>query len=132
MRGSGLVIRVLTVIAGCSLAGCGSGGGTGTVNGTVKHNGKPVAGGTVNFLGKNGAAAVGKIDAGGAYKIDEPLDVGEYKVYYGAPLPEPAAPGTKAPPKPKDDLPPKHKDPATGVAVTVTAGANVIPVQFKD
>jgi len=54
-------------------------------------------------------------------------------VYYGAAPPEPVAPGGKAPPKPKANLPAKHTKPETSnVTVTVVGGANVIPVAFKD
>jgi len=48
-------------------------GKSGTVTGTATHNDKPLTGGTVNFISKSGAAAVGTVDATGAYKVDGQL-----------------------------------------------------------
>jgi len=134
MAWSGFGLRLLAGVICCAVAvGCGDGGKSGTVTGTATHNDKPLTGGTVNFISKSGAAAVGTVDATGAYKVDGQLEVGEYKVYYGAAPPEPVAPGGKAPPKPKANLPAKHTKPETSnVTVTVVGGANVIPVAFKD
>lgn len=126
--------RLLTCLLCCGVvAGCGGGATSGSVSGTAIYNDKPLTSGTINFISKSGSAGVGTLDTAGAYKIDGQLDVGEYKVYYGAAPPEPMAPGSKAPPKPKADLPAKFKKPeTTTVSVTVTGGTNVIPVVFKD
>lgn len=111
--------------------GCGSDKPSGTVSGTVKYKSAPVAGGTVNFLGKNGAAAMAPIDDAGVYKLDGELEAGDYKVYFTPAPPEPVAPGTKQIASKKTDLPPKFKDPQTsGVSVTVKAGSNDVPVEF--
>ena len=136
MYGTGFARRPAAALLVATLglaAGCGGGGKpAATVSGTVAYKGTPLTGGEVNFLGKNGAAAVAKIDSAGAFKIDGSLDADDYKVYFSSPPPEPVAPGTKVG-KAKADLPPKFKDPASsGVVVPVKAGANVIPVEFKD
>lgn len=133
---TGFVRRL--VVAACALvavagAGCNGDKPTGTVSGTVSYKGAPLASGDVNFLGKNGAAAVGKIDATGAFKIDEPLEADDYRVYFSSPPPEPVAPGTKVAKPKASDLPKKFKDPlSSGVTVSVKAGKNEVSVEFKD
>lgn len=123
-----------TFVLALALAGCGPGEKpTGTVAGKVSYRGSPVTAGSVNFLSKTGAAAIARVDATGQFKVDGPLEAGEYRVYASAPLPEPQAPGTKATGPPKFDLPAKFRDPASsGVVVTVKAGPNDVPVEFKD
>ena len=103
------------------------------VVGKVTYKGNLVTAGDVNFRSKAGAAAIGKIDASGQYKLDGQLEAGEYQVYATPPLPEPQAPGTKTVAPPKFELPPKFRDPnSSGVTVTVKGGANDIAVEFKD
>ena len=90
MRHSGSIRRTtaaaLALLSAFAL-GCDGGKPTGSVSGTVKYKGAPLAEGDVNFLGKNGAAAVAKIDASGSFKIDGPLDADEYRVYFCSPAP---------------------------------------------
>ena len=125
---------LVLVFAALGASGCGSGEKpTGTVAGKVTYKGSPVTAGNVNLLSKTGAAAIAKIDATGGFKVDGPIEAGEYKVYATPPLPEPQPPGTKQTGPPKFDLPTKFRDPtSSGVVVTVKAGANDIPVEFKD
>lgn len=114
--------------------GCGKGEKpTGTVAGKVSYKGSPLAAGNINFISATGSAGMAKIDAAGRYKVDGELEAGEYKVFATPPLPEPQPPGTKVAGPPKFDLPPKYRDPqSSGVVVTVKAGENDIPVEFKD
>src|SRR5688572_3197971 len=91
--------------------GCSSEKPSGKVVGKVTYKGNPVTAGDVNFRSKSGAAAVGRIDASGQFKLDGSLEAGEYQVYATPPLPEPQAPGTKAAAPPKFEVPPKFRDP---------------------
>lgn len=126
---SSFVFAVATVGA----VGCSGEKPTGSVAGVVKYKGSPLAAGEVNFISKTGAAASAKIDASGQYKVSGELETGEYKAYVQAPRPEPQAPGTKTAAASKFDLPPKFRDPgSSGVTVTVKAGSNDIPIEFKD
>lgn len=122
------------VVCALLAAGCGKGEKpTGTVAGKVSYKGAPLTAGNINLISSTGAAAMAKIDATGAFKVDGALEAGDYKVYATPPLPEPQAPGTKAAGPPKFDLPQKFRDPASsGVVVTVKAGSNDLPVEFKD
>ena len=128
---AGALVFVFAALAGAT--GCGGGKQTGSVSGTVRYKGAPVTAGSINFLSKTGSAAIAKIDATGHFKVDGALETGEYRVYATPPLPEPVAPGTKAPALPKFEVPTKFRDPvASGTTVTVNAGANDIPIEFKD
>lgn len=123
----------LLLVAVVVMAGCNSEKPTASVNGTVKYNGKPMTVGYVNFLSKTGSAAQAALDESGNYKIDGPLDVGEYTVYLGAPIPGQFAPGTKVTAPPKYNVTPKFRDPgSSGVKVTLKAGPNEIPIEMKD
>ena len=126
----GLISFALALAA----AGCGGDKPAGTVAGTVAYNGSPVTAGSVNFLSKagTGVAATAKIDESGAYKVDGPLEAGDYAVYVAPPPPEQLPPGTKPPPPRKFDVPPKFRDPGTsGVVVTVKSGKNDLPVELS-
>lgn len=107
------------------LVGCSSGPQTGTVTGTVKYKGAPVAAGTINFHSGKGSGSQGTLDASGNFTLAGNLEVGEYKVYIQPPVPEPAPPGTPLKKVPKLDLPPKFMDLGqTTVKREVKAGAN--------
>lgn len=126
---AGFVLFCAALAAG----GCSSEKPTGTVAGTVKYRGNPLTAGEVNLLSKTGAAGSAKIDANGQYKVTGELEAGEYKAYFAPPRAEPQAPGTKASPAPKVEVPPKFRDPnSSGVVVTVKSGSNDIPIEFKD
>ena len=135
MLHSGFVRRSFATgfaLASLVALGCDGGKPTGSVSGTVKYKGSPLGDGAVNFIGKNGSAAVAKIDASGAFKIEGSLDADEYRVYFSSPPPEPVAPGAK-PAKAKADLPAKFKDPATsGVVIPIKSGKNDVTIEFKD
>ena len=135
MLHSGFVRRpIVAALALASLValGCGGGKPSGTVGGTVKSKGATLGEGDVNFIGKNGSAAVAKIDASGAFKIEGSLDADEYRVYFSSPPPEPVAPGAKSA-RAKADLPAKFKDPATsGVVIPIKTGKNDVTIEFKD
>lgn len=64
-----------------SVAGCG--GGSGTVNGTVKYDGTPLDTGTIEFRTPNGAGVVASASvSSGAFKVPETAHIppGTYKV----------------------------------------------------
>lgn len=125
----GLLMVAVVLTAG----GCNRDKSPGTVAGNVTYNGNSVTAGNLNFVSATGIAASSKIDASGNYSIDAPLQAGEYKVFVTPPVPEPAAPGTKPTALPKFDLPSKFREPgSSGMVVTIKAGKNDIPVQFKD
>jgi hypothetical protein len=113
-------------------AGCGDSRPTGSLAGTVTYKGNPVQAGSLNLLSRTGAAAQEKLDESGAFKVDGPVEAGEYAAYLGPPVPEPQAPGARRAAPPKFDVPPKYQDPATsGVTVVVKAGTNTVPVEFR-
>jgi hypothetical protein len=128
-----LVAALLPVVAIVS-SGCdASKPPAGTVAGTVSYNGSAVIAGTVNFISPTGSAAQGNIDESGTYKVDSPLQAGEYKVYVSPPLPTPGPPGKRAAAPPKFVVPQKYRDPATTPAkAVVKAGTNEIPIELKD
>ena len=114
-------------------AGCTAEKPIASVTGTVTYNGKPQTAGSVNFLSSTGSAGQALLDGSGGYKIDGPLDPGDYRVYLLAPVPEQRAPGTKTPPPPKLGVAAKFLNPATsGVKVTLKPGQNEIPIEMKD
>jgi len=113
------------------LFGCG-GKPAGTVSGTVKYKGNPVASGSVNFYdGKTGNASQATLNESGKFTFPGTLAAGTYKVYVSPPVPEQLPPG-QAPKKLKFDLPPKYQDPAqTPVSKEVKAGPNDITIDLE-
>lgn len=130
LAGGALVLVAVFTVVGCGKASKK----TGTVTGTVTYKGNPVKSGLVNFLSATGAASQGQIDASGNYKLDAPIEEGEYKVYLQPPIPGQAGPpDKKAVPPPKFEVPEKFQDMAkSGVKVTVKPGENTIPIELKD
>jgi hypothetical protein len=127
-------VRIGWVVTAAVVAsGCGSGGKSpGSVAGTVTYNGVSLTAGSLNLISKAGTAALAKIDASGAFKVDSRLEPGDYAAYVTPPEPEPPVPGAKAPAPKKFDVPTKFQSPNTsGVTVTVKAGANDLRVDFK-
>ena len=130
-------------LAGCSASvlmaavvlttGCKSEKPISSVSGKVTYNGVPLTSGSVNFLSTTGSAGQGLLDETGSYKIDGPLDAGEYQVYLGAPVPGQFAPGSKqAVAPPKFNVAPKFLDPASsGFKVTLKPGPNEVPIDMK-
>jgi hypothetical protein len=121
-------------ILAAALSGCGPGEKpTGTVSGTVSYKGSKLSAGNVNLISKSGSAAMAKIDDTGNFKVEGAIAAGEYTAYASPPIPEPQAPGSKAGPPKKFDLPVKFRDPSTsGTLVTVNAGSNELPIEFKE
>jgi hypothetical protein len=104
-----------------------------SVSGTVTYNGKPQTTGSVNFLSSTGSAGQAQLDESGGYKIDGPLDPGEYRVFLLAPIPGQYRPGTKAPPQPKFGVAAKFLNPASsGVKVVLKPGRNEVPIEMKE
>lgn len=72
----------LSVLSGCGGEAKKAIGPTGTVTGLVTLKGSPLTKGRINFTNtKESAGGSGALGEGGAYKLDEPLPVGEYDVF---------------------------------------------------
>ncbi|MCZ2342080.1 MAG: hypothetical protein LC104_09840 [Bacteroidales bacterium] len=113
--------------------GCGPGEKeTGLLSGKVTLHDAPVQSGALNLISKSGAAALTNINADGTFKIEAPLEVGDYTAYLSPPTPEPHAPGTKAPALKKFEVPAKFLAPTTsGATVTVKTGENSVTIKFE-
>ncbi len=109
--------------------GCGGGGSTGTVGGSVTYKGQPVTQGEVSFYSKDkGVGATAKLDATGKYTFDQPLAPGTYAVTVLPAPPEAAQPGA-APKALAAAVPKKYQDPASsGLSYTVKGGDNDYPI----
>ncbi len=145
---------IITAIVGCSGGGAATGPGAGkargTVSGTIKHKGQPIAENTgVTFLGGDGVAATGMTDATGHYSLkfekSTGIPVGSYKVSF-----TPYNPGdsgtadpaqffdkktgmTKPPEVVKSKFDSKYTNPTTsGVTRDVNAGNNEINIDLLD
>lgn len=129
-RAGGLLFAALFL----GLFGCNKAKPTATLSGTVKYNGKPLTIGTVNFLSATGAGAQAQLDENGGFKVDSPIEAGEYKVYLNPPVPGQNAPGTKVAAPAKYPVSPKLQDPQnSGVTLTVKPGANEgVVIEMKD
>lgn len=146
-------IIMITSIVGCSgsaSTGPGAGKAKGTVSGTIKHKGQPIAENTVvTFLGGDGVAATGMTDGTGHYSLkfekSTGIPVGSYKVSFTSYNPgdsgtaDPAQffdkkTGMTKPPevvKPKFDS--KYTNPSTsGVTRDVNQGNNEINIDLPD
>jgi hypothetical protein len=127
----GLLLVALALAAGCKSEKQTAS----SVTGTVKYNGKPQTVGSVNFLSATGSGGQAALDENGGFKMDTPLDAGEYKVYLAAPVPGQLAPGTKpAAPAAKFNVSGKFLQPeSSGVKVTLKPGPNDgVAIEFKD
>ncbi len=146
------VWTLLAIVGMASCAGCGSGGHsgpTGTVDGTVTINGRPVPPGTtVAFVSDQGHAAAGVVGSEGDYQLlvggtgkripvatykvtviaaDEELSEEEQKAMMG-----PSAYGQK-PSRPAEEvIPAKYQNAATsGLTYPVTEGTNTIDIKLE-
>jgi len=141
-----LLLLSLPILA----SGCGD--AVGTVTGTVTYKDKPLPGGSITFLPKEGVAVNGTIEKDGTYRVDK-VPVGEVKISIdtfasrtgasrpttGGPPIAGGPPGGGGPPKdrggpPKDTLPkdvdPKNFDPA---AIEKERDKNVkLPEKYLD
>jgi hypothetical protein len=62
--------RVLLASAALALAGCGGGPATATVTGAVVFDGRPVTGGAISFISKDGMPHQADIRSDGTYRVD--------------------------------------------------------------
>jgi len=115
------------------LGGCTAEKPSGTVSGTVKYKGAPVASGNVNFVDPaKGTASQAKLDGSGNFTLPGTLEAGTYKVYINPPIPEQLPPGQAPKKVAKLDLPPKYQDPGqTPVSKEVKAGPNTITIDLE-
>jgi hypothetical protein len=128
-----------TFALGCLCSsGCSKSTPTGTVSGTVTFEGQPVDEGVVAFTNlKTGAGANAKLEAGGKFSLEKPLDVGTYRVVITPPtiddLPGGAGDPSKMPkPKTYPNIPRGYRSQeSTDLEVTVKEGENNFPLQMK-
>jgi hypothetical protein len=117
-----------------SLVGCGGEAPKSSVSGKVTAGGQPVTNARINFINpKTAAVAAAELDSSGAYKIQEGLPQGSYKVFVvevSAP-PKPPMPGETPAAVPKSNIPDKYKSEGTsGLTAEIKAGENK-DVDFK-
>lgn len=130
-------------------SGCGGGMSTGTINGKITKDGKPVSA-IVTVTAENNMVFTGKTDESGNYTVKD-VPVGKAKVAIndraadGAsgsaealdPKVDPkgkpgAAPAVGQPTAVPNVVPQKYKKPETsGLTVTVTAGLVEFPIDLK-
>jgi hypothetical protein len=103
----------------------------GTVSGKVSYRGKPVTTGSVNFYApEKGVGATAELDSSGAFTIKEPLDAGNYKVYFLPPPPQQLPPGQKAR-QVTFGVPRKYQDASsTPLSREVKTGENEFPLEL--
>jgi len=111
------------------VAGCGRGGGTHVVRGTVTYQGQPLQHGSVMFNSIDTALppAVGRIDSDGTYELR--AAPGEYKVVVNATTPVDLSLETDDPAykPPQSLIPENYSNPMTSpLQATVGAGDNVV------
>jgi hypothetical protein len=124
------------------LAGCGSEGGTCTINGKISSKGKPLICGMINLVGPKGETAAGAIEADGTFFVPNAptglVKVGvisEKPVVFKAVVKE----GAPAPPIPAGPdvnkwfpIDAKYADPKTsGKEITLKSGTNAIDIDLE-
>jgi hypothetical protein len=125
-------------LAVCSflLAGCGGSerekAPKGNVSGTVTYEGKPVEKGRVQLSNpKTGIAAMAKIQEGGKFTLEQPIETGTYVVTVL--LPESPPPGEGDPVDPEDfpNIPQFYQEEMySDIKAEVKEGDNTIPVKM--
>jgi hypothetical protein len=88
-RAAGVALVGLFLCA--SLAGCGW--RRAEVRGTVRHNGRPLTSGTIQFLGRNGVPCAGTIGPDGTYSVRVPPGPAKVIVSRPASVPGPRLDG---------------------------------------
>ena len=118
---------ILSLVVGCS-----KGPATGQVEGKVTFKGKAVTEGTIQFLNvKEGGQAGAELDAAGAYKMKDPVVVGEYVVVITPGMEMKDTDPGKSPPawveRHAPNIPPKYRmQGTTTLKATVKQGKNEI------
>lgn len=115
------------------LAGCGGESvPTGTVEGTLKVDGKPYSDASIVFMSpENGHAASTVPQADGSFEIVDPLPTGEYVIYL-APKPVEAQSEAGVQPVTIDQTVPEQfwNETSTTLKATINEGANTVPVNI--
>jgi hypothetical protein len=146
---SGCLLLLALAAAGCS-------GATGKLSGKISYNGKPLAVGSVLFIGVDAQPRTAWIEADGSYQFND-VPVGEAKLAVYSPDPDLAKrislktktrPGTKkakrvrpphSPPEMSAEdrrkwfaIPAKYGDvDHSGLSVTIQSGLNMYPIEMK-
>lgn len=115
------VFRQFSLFAGMAVmmiaGGCGSSDAwpTATVSGAVTFEGQPVTEGQIEFFSpERGVGASAVLDSSGGFTIEQPVDVGSYKVMVKPPS-MPAPKMGEPPPKMKEyqSIPYRYRDEAS-------------------
>lgn len=136
-RERSVALLAATAMLVFALAGCqrGTEKQTGTVSGQVTKAGQPVTDAMIRFysteMGGHGSAMLGP---DGKYKVDNPMEVGTYRVSVIPPPVVDPADGSP-PPEPKDnpDIPKRFREFETSdIACQVQPGENQFDLDLKD
>lgn len=117
-------------------AGCGGGPGQAEVSGTVRFEGRPLASGTVTFVGADGAKSHSGIGPNGEYRVQGVARgmaqigvVSHPRVPAGLMKPGPGQPAAKSEPGPA--VPARYGDPAaSGLSCDVSAAAQTHDIEL--
>jgi len=150
MRRADLLRLVCPLLIGLALAGCGQ-YGSGTLEGVVKYNGKPLAMGSVTVVGRDKIPKLGRIEENGHYVVTD-VPCGPVKIAVSSPEPPPetvdagpargrkeqaarAAARQQQPPaasKKWVKIPDKYEDPeGSELATTVEKGTTKYDIELK-
>jgi hypothetical protein len=124
---------VLVSLWSIVLVGCGESVPTGTVQGKVLLNDAPYADAAVVFLSpKTGNGGTADIQAGGTFRLKEPLEVGSYKVYLMAKAGSQEGAEGPTPVTIDESVPDKYWNEATtDITIEVTEGENNVTVTLS-
>ncbi len=115
-------------------SGCSASAPTGTLQGKVTYEDKPVTAATLQFQSsQTGAAIAANVDPNGSYKIETPVALGTYSAIVLPFNDAPPAGSTPTPPKPKErpDIPTIYRASNTSpLTVTIKAGVNTFDVKM--
>ena len=128
---------IVALAVAATIAGCDSRVERATlakVSGTVHHNGKPLAQGTIAFIPEKGRPASGKIQQGQiveltTYEPNDGVPLGKHKVTIVS-VDQPAA-GMYT--KTTSLIPPKYNDPSqSGLTAEIQQGSNALKFELND
>lgn len=127
---AGVMLSVVILSFGCSQ----SSGPSGRVAGRVTLGDQAVESGDVIFFKEIGVPVGGApLQAGGEFRLDKPLPVGEYRVTIQPPPEAPPTPDGPPPAaSPAAQIPPQYMSEATsGLTASVKEGENTFSFELK-
>lgn len=132
MMNSVRVGGVVLVLLGVGMVGgCTPQPTTGTVSGTVTLDGQPYDDAAIMFVDlTSGQAANADIEPDGTFKVEQPMQVGTYKIYLAPPTVDDTA--EPAAIKIDETVDPKYwNETTTDIEITVKEGENDVEVELK-